>query len=312
MKQKIRIGTRGSQLALYQAELTQSLIRGQFPMTQTEIVIIKTSGDMIRKGGWNPFETKRVFTREIEDALLKKEIDLAVHSAKDMSVDLPEGLILSAALEREDPRDCLVGSGGRKLSELPLGARIGTSSVRRKVQLLRWNGELLIEDVRGNVDTRLRKLEEGLYDAIILAYAGIKRLGLANHVTEIFPGETFYPSPGQGAIAIESRAEDVEALEIIRAINHADTLTRLLSERAFLRRLEGGCQLPCGIMTELHRDQIKLSGGIFAIETRDWAEASLTTSSTHPDQAGKNLAEMILNQGGQKILDKIRETHGKK
>ncbi len=312
MKQTLRLGTRGSQLALYQAELTKTLILREFPLVNIEIVIIKTSGDMIRKGGVTPFETKRVFTKEIEEALLKNEIDLAVHSAKDMSVDLLDGLVLVAALEREDPRDCLISADKKKLSELPLGARIGTSSVRRRVQLLRWRDDLILEDVRGNVDTRLRKLEEGLYDAIVLAYAGVKRLGLANHVTEIFSGESFYPSPGQGVIALEARAGDSETLEIAKVLNHALTWTRLQAERAFLKRLEGGCQLPCGLLTWLQKDQIHFCGGLFAIETREWAEDAWDAPAAHPAEAGRQFAERILASGGDKILSTIRETHGKK
>ncbi|MSR77722.1 MAG: hydroxymethylbilane synthase [Candidatus Omnitrophica bacterium] len=307
MKQHIKIGTRGSQLALYQAEFVKDLILKQFPMLDISTVVIKTSGDMIRRGSFDPFQTKRIFTREIEDALLQNEVDLAVHSAKDMAVDLPEGLEISSVTEREDARDCLISKEKAQISELPLGARIGTSSIRRKLQLLRWNSELNIEDVRGNVDTRIRKIEEGLYDAIVLAHAGVKRLGLGHTVSEIFPAETFYPSPCQGIIALESRKGDPELKEILQTLNHRESFIQLECERAFLKRLEGGCQLPCGITTRIQDGKIKLAGALFAIEERAWVEGIWEASVDHPKEAGIQLAEIILNQGGAEILQKIRE-----
>lgn len=307
MKQHIKIGTRGSQLARVQAELVKACILQNFPLFEVELVVIKTSGDMVRRGRFLPFETKRMFTREIEEALLKKEVDLAVHSAKDLSVQLPEGLEIGAALEREDPRDCLISKEEKKLSEFPLGARIGTSSVRRRMQLLRWHPDLLIEEVRGNVDTRIRKIEEGAYDGVVLAYAGVKRLGLTHYVADVFPSNRFYPAPGQGALAIQSRTGDPEVAEILRVVNHEESLLRLRSERAFLRRLEGGCQLPCGISTEVEGKVLLLEGGLFAIETREWAEAKHQDLLGKPEQAGERLAETILNNGGQKILEQMRQ-----
>lgn len=307
MKQHIKIGTRGSQLARVQAELVRGLILQNFSLFDIELVVIKTSGDMVRRGRFLPFETKRMFTREIEEALLKKEVDLAVHSAKDLSVQLPEGLEIGAALEREDPRDCLISKEKKKLSEFPLGARIGTSSIRRRMQLLRWHPDLLIEEVRGNVDTRIRKIEEGAYDGVVLAHAGVKRLGLSHYVADIFPSNRFYPAPGQGTIAIETRAGDPEVAEVVRVINHEESLLRLRSERAFLRRLEGGCQLPCGISTEIEGKTLLLEGALFAIESREWAEAKHQDLLEKPEQAGEGLAEIILANGGQKILEQMRQ-----
>lgn len=311
MKTHIKIGTRGSQLALYQAEFVKDRILAHFPMLDVSLVVIKTSGDMIRRGSFDPFITKRIFTKEIEDALLSGEIDLGVHSAKDMSVDLPDALEIAAVMEREDPRDCLISKEKQKISELPLGARIGTSSMRRKLQLLRWNDDLTIEDVRGNVDTRIRKIEEGMYDAIVLAHAGVKRLGLGHYVSEVFPSDTFYPAPCQGIIALENHKNDTELKEILRDINHKESFIQLECERAFLKRLEGGCQLPCGITTELHKDKIKLAGALFAIENRKWVEASLETSIDQAKEAGFQLAEMILNQGGAEILNEIKKSREK-
>ena len=306
MKSSLRIGTRGSALALYQAELVKTLVEKDFPFVQVEIVKIKTSGDMVRRGAMTPNVVKRLYTKEIEEALLAGEVDLAVHSAKDMSVEFPAGLKIGAVLEREDPRDCLVSKDKLLLSQLPLGARIGTSSLRRKMQLLRNHPELIIEEVHGNVDSRLRKIEEGLYDALVLAHAGIKRLGLSNYVSEIFSAEHFYPAPGQGIIAIQSRVGDSETDELLHPLNHPNAAKQLECERAFLARLEGGCQLPCGITTHLEGGRLKISGGLFAIDEHQWAEAQIEGPADHPAETGKKLAEAVLADGGQEILERIR------
>lgn len=306
MKNKLRIGTRGSQLALYQAELVKAKILQDFPLVTVELVKIKTGGDMIRRASSSPLETKRMYTREIEESLWAGAIDLAVHSAKDMAVLLPEGLKIGAVLEREDARDCLVSKDQKKLSQLPMGARIGTSSLRRRMQLLRWNSELLIEEVHGNVETRIRKIEEGTYDAVVLAYAGIRRLGLLNYVTEIFPEDRFFPAPGQGAIVAESRIGDKETEEILMPLNDEASAKRLECERAFLRRLEGGCQLPCGITTQLENRRLKTTGALFAVEGRDRAEASTEGPADQPSQTGEALANLVLENGGREILEKIR------
>ncbi len=310
MKSLFRIGTRGSQLALYQAELVKTFVEKDFPLVTVKIIKIKTSGDMIRRGGSAPFDTKRVYTREIEEALLAGEVDAAVHSAKDMSVVLPEGLKIGAVLEREDARDCLISKDKKILSELPLGARIGTSALRRKMQLLRWNPELVVEEIHGNVDSRIRKIEEGQYDALVLAYAGVKRLGLVNYVAEIFPEETFYPAPGQGIIAVQSRIGDSETDEILEPIHHMPSTRQLECERAFLKQLEGGCQLPCGISTRIEGSRLKASGGLFALEARDWAEDRFEGSVDHPAEVGQELANKILQNGGREILEKIRNPNG--
>ena len=306
MKDRIVIGTRGSKLALYQAELVKSKIELNFPLIPIEIKIIKTSGDMIRRGGKTPFETKRIFTREIEEALLHSDVDMAVHSAKDMSVLLPEGLAIGAVLKREDVRDCLISKDQQKLCELPLGARIGTSSLRRQKQLLRLNHELIVEDVHGNVDTRIKRVEDGNFDAIVLAYAGVKRLGLTQYVSEIFPADRFYPSPGQGAIVVQTRAGDGELGEVLCGLHHVETGMVLQAERAFLRRLEGGCQLPCGIWSRVEGDALKLAGGLFAVEDTTWAEAHVVGLSSDARELGVQLADAVLEAGGKEILEKMR------
>ncbi len=307
MKPTVRIGTRGSQLALYQAELVKVLLEREFRMVTVEVIKIKTSGDMIRRGGTSPLETKRIYTREIEDALLKDEVDIAVHSAKDMAAVLPEGLKIGAVLEREDSRDCLVSRDHKKLVELGIGARIGTSSLRRRQQLLRLHSELIVEEVHGNVDTRVRKIDEGDYDAMVLAHAGIIRLGLGHLVAEIFAEERFYPAPGQGIIALQARLHDPDLDEMLVPLNHKHSAQRLDCERAFLRRLEGGCQLPCGIRTSIEDHKIRAAGALFAIEGHEMAEASHTGDASAAAQTGTELAEKILDAGGAKILKSIRK-----
>lgn len=308
MKTEFRIGTRGSKLALYQSELVKAKLERNFPLMRFTVAAIKTSGDMIRRSTIDPFRTKRVYTKEIEEALVGREIDLAVHSAKDLAVELPDGLKLGAFLEREDSRDCLVAREGRKLSELPLGARIGTSSLRRRLQLLRMNSELIVEEIRGNVDSRLRKVEEGQTDGIVLAYAGLQRLGLTASVTEIFPEDKFYPAPGQGIIAIESREKDPETDELLSSLNHAPTAFLAECERAFLRRLEGGCQLPCGITTRLEEGGKKLAaaGILFSLDGGQRVEEKMEFLPENPEAIGTRLAEALLEKGGDRIVSEMR------
>lgn len=311
MKSVVRIGTRGSKLALYQTELVKAKLGRNFPLLQFEVVTLKTSGDMIRRSSLHPFETKRVYTKEIEEALERKEIDLAVHSAKDVAVKLPGGLKLGAILEREDPRDCLVTRDGKKLNELLPGARIGTSAIRRKLQLLRLHPELLVEEFHGNVDSRLRKLEAGETDGIVLAYAGLARLGLTARVSEIFSEEKFFPAPGQGAIVVESRSEDPEVEELVHPLNHPPSVVRVTCERAFLARLEGGCQLPCGVTTRLETNGAKLSaaGLLFSLDGTSVSEARIEGSSGDAEGVGRRLAEEVLAQGGEAIVRQIRKDY---
>lgn len=307
MKSEFRIGTRGSKLALYQSELVGAKLAENFPMIQFPLVRIKTSGDMIRRLTPNPLSTKRIYTQEIEEALERKEIDLAVHSAKDLAVELPAGLKIGATLEREDPNDCLISREGKKLSGLSLGARVGTSSIRRRLQLLRLHPDLVVEEIHGNVDTRIKKLEEGRVDALVLAYAGVKRLGLANTVTEVFPEKKFYPAPCQGAIVVEMRAGESELEELLKGLNHSESVFRVACERAFLKRLEGGCQLPCGISTHMEgKEKLEAAGILFSLDGSEFAEAQLEATAENPEEIGVRLAEEILAKGGDKILHKMR------
>lgn len=312
MKELIRIGTRGSDLALYQAELTRTTILGLFPEIRVEIVAVKTSGDITSRRGANPFETKRVFTREIEEALLDMRVDIAVHSAKDLSVLLPEGTHLAAVLKREDPRDCLVASGFRKLADLPQTARIGTSALRRRMQLLRWKPDARIDEIHGNVGTRLRKLDSGEYDALVMAYAGLKRLGLEKRVSQIFPESEFYPAPAQGTIVIQSRSSDTDLEPVMKAVNDRESWDELVCERAFLRRLDGGCQLPCGMTTLRKDDGWELRGALFDTESPEFVEHLHRAPLNRPVEAGVELADGLLAKGGAAILKRLRRSMEKK
>jgi hydroxymethylbilane synthase len=243
----IVIGSRGSQLALWQARHIQALLK-----TETRIEIIKTTGDKIQDVPLSQVGGKGLFTKEIEDALLEGRIDLAVHSLKDMPSELPAGLTLAAIPEREDPRDALLGAPLRD------GARVGTSSLRRSVQLKAMHRNLSIETLRGNVDTRIRKLDEGQYDTIILAAAGLRRLGWADRIAELIPVDVMIPAVGQGALAIETRDDQGEAQRIARTLEHEASRIAITAERAFLAVFGGGCQVPIGAHATIHGSEIHL------------------------------------------------------
>ncbi|MBI4388299.1 MAG: hydroxymethylbilane synthase [Candidatus Omnitrophica bacterium] len=305
MKSHLRIGSRGSTLAMYQAVLVQSRLKELYPMITSEIIKIKTKGDMIRRGGLSSIG-RGIFTREIEDALLRDEVDLAVHSAKDLETELSKGLAIGAILEREDARDCLVAKKKQKLKELKPGSKIGTSSLRRKAQLKRMRPDLEIVDLRGNVDTRLAKVESGHCSGIILAVAGINRLGRASVVSEIFDPLQFLPQAAQGSIAVEIRESDQEIKGVVKAMNHLPSARCTEAERSFLRTLHGGCQVPIGIASWEEAGTIFLKGGVFSM---DGAKALIQQTSGSLEKAnelGCSLAKEILAAGGHEILDDIR------
>jgi hydroxymethylbilane synthase len=305
MKPLIRIGTRGSKLALYQAELVGGKLKLHFPMLEVETVKIHTKGDMIRRGGIGSIG-RGIFTREIEEALLRGEVDIAVHSAKDLETTLPEGLELGAILEREDPSDCLSAGDRKTLKELKPGARIGTSSLRRKAQLKKLRNDLDLFDLRGNIDSRLGKIGQGQCDGIAAAYAGFKRLGLTNFVTEVFDPETFLPQAGQGAVAVEIRRNDSETRELVHSVNHEQSFRSILAERSFLHRLQGGCQIPAGIYSKINGAGIILKGAVFSLDGAREVLDSIAGPVSDGEQLGALLADQILAAGGRKILDEIR------
>jgi hydroxymethylbilane synthase len=297
----LRLGTRKSKLALWQANFVKEKLEALG--CRVELVPITTTGDKILDAPLAKIGGKGLFVKEIENALLAGEIDLAVHSLKDVPMIIPEGLTLSAITEREEPYDVLISRNGKKLEELPSGAVVGTSSLRRQVQIKRRRRDLKVEILRGNVDTRLRKLKEGLYDAIVLAYAGVKRMGLSGEISQVL--EDFIPAVGQGSLAIETRAEDERVINFVKVLNHQESWLRAVCERAFLRELQGGCQVPIGAYAWIEGDRIKIKGFISDLEGERFLEGYEEGGLQEAEEVGKRLAQRLLREGGEEILREI-------
>jgi hydroxymethylbilane synthase len=297
----LRLGTRKSKLALWQANFVKEKLEALG--CKVEIVPITTTGDKILDAPLAKIGGKGLFVKEIENALLAGEIDLAVHSLKDVPITIPEGLTLSAITEREEPYDVLISRNGKKLEELPSGAVVGTSSLRRQVQIKRRRRDLRVEILRGNVDTRLRKLKEGLYDAIVLAYAGVKRMGLSGEISQVL--EDFIPAVGQGSLAIETRADDERVINFVKVLNHEESWLRAVCERAFLRELQGGCQVPIGAYAWIEGDCIKIKGFISDLEGERFLEGYEEDGLQEAEEVGKRLAQRLLREGGEEILKEI-------
>lgn len=256
----LRIGTRGSALARRQVELVTDALRASAPEIEIETVALQTEGDRRAEVSLEEIGGQGVFVKDIETRLLRGEIDLAVHSLKDMPAESPDGLTLAAVLPRGDARDALVATGNRTLAELPAGARIGSDSRRRAVQLLALRPDVEVVSIRGNVDTRLRKVESGDYDAAVLAAAGLERLGLLKRATQVFTTRELLPAVGQGVLALQCRTEDTELVELLRALDDADTRVAITAERAFLRALGAGCRLPVGAYATLDGEKLRIDG----------------------------------------------------
>lgn len=304
MKRVLRIGTRGSKLALAQTGWVAQNIRKRFPGIEIETVIIKTKGDKILDVPLAKIGGKGLFVKEIEEALLREEIDLAVHSLKDVPSELPEGLEIAVIPSREDPRDVFIGLTARSLEELPRGARVGTSSLRRRAQLRRLRPDLEVLPLRGNVDTRLRKLREGQYEAILLAEAGLKRLGLAVERTPLSP-EVMLPAVGQGVLALEIRSGDAETRSLVSFLHDEGTALCARAERAFLRRLEGGCQVPLAAHAVLKGNELLVEGFIADPEGERFYREGVCGSPQEAEELGTILAERLLARGGQAILEEL-------
>jgi hydroxymethylbilane synthase len=309
----LRIGTRGSQLALWQAQAVAGLLKAAG--VQSELVIIKTTGDRIQNAPLTEAGGKRLFVKEIEDALIAGEVDLAVHSAKDMPAALAEGLALTAALPREDPRDALIApQGAHSTADLAavretLGARqrIGTSSVRRTAQLRALFPRASFEPVRGNVDTRLRKLDEGGYDALVLAAAGLRRLGFGARITTVLPVEHCVPAPGQGIIAIETRAGDRTTERLLEPLNDARAATSLRAERALVAALGGGCQLPLGGLALHDGSALEMHAVVATPDGRRMLKRRGRAPAADPESLGRQIAEALARDGAGEILDAVRK-----
>lgn len=300
MKQTINIGTRGSQLALWQAEYVRKRLNDHFPDRSIELKVIKTTGDKIRDRSLVGLG-KGVFTKEIETALLDGTIDLAVHSMKDLPTDLPDGLCIAAIPVREDPRDVLVTQSGLGLDQLPKGAKIGTTSPRRKSQLLYLRPNLQVVDVRGNLDTRLRKLHETDLNGVILAAAGIKRLIGEAIITEYFEVDRMVPPAGQGALGVEAREDDLEIKMLLDAINDVHSETEVLAERAVLSELGGGCQVPIGVNAQLKDDKLHLIATVCSPDGKHRILERLSGDSASAHESGVNLAKKLIQSGAHKL-----------
>lgn len=293
------IASRGSQLALWQARWIQTRLAALGH--ESRIEIIKTTGDKIQDVPLAKVGTKGLFTKEIEEALLDGRADLAVHSLKDLPTELPAGLTLAAVPEREDPRDALVG---KKLANLPRGARVGTSSLRRSAQLRNLRPDLAVESVRGNVDTRLRKLDEGQYDTILLAAAGLKRLGWADRIAEILDPAQMCPAVGQGALAIETRP-DGAGFEACRALDHAATHSAVVAERAVLAELGGGCQVPIGAHARIDNGRLYLTGLVAAPDGAELIRAESQGDVADARPLGVAMGRELLERGARRILEAV-------
>jgi len=299
----LTIASRGSQLALWQARWIQS--RLEELGARCRIQIIKTTGDKITDVPLAKVGAKGLFTKEIEEALLAGEADLAVHSMKDLPTSLPEGLMLAAVPEREDPRDAIIG---KKFVELQAGSKVGTSSLRRAAQLLALRPDLKIEPLRGNLDTRLRKLSEGRYDAIVLAAAGLKRMGWEDRIAEILSTDYLCPAVGQGALAVETRADGGPAAELCRQLDHAPTRAAVTAERAVLAGLGGGCQVPIGAYAQIAGEELRLTAVVCTPDGERLIRRNLAGQADQPEALGRRLARELLDAGADEILESVYGT----
>ena len=300
----LRIGTRGSLLAKWQAEFVRKQL---FAATgvETEIVIIKTAGDKMQHAPLPQIGGKGIFIKELEEALLDESIDLAVHSVKDIPTDTPSRLSFPAVCRRADVRDALVSSSGVTLASLKEGARVGTSSLRRQAQLRRLRPDLDLRDLRGNVDTRLRKVDSGEYDAILVAKAGLDRLGLSKRISEVFAPDVCMPAVGQGAIAIETRLKDTEAADILLKLDDAETRTAIIAERALLSALQGGCQVPLGAWARIERGELLLDACVCSIDGRQYVKQQVHGPVEQAAELGQQMAQLLIQAGAQSILEEV-------
>ena len=301
----VRIGTRGSALALAQANWLKGELERQWPQAEVNLRIIKTSGDRFVEASLQAIGGKGVFTKEIEEALLSREIDLAVHSMKDLPTELAPGLAIIAVPEREDPRDVLVARSGARLSELPAGARIGTGSLRRKAQILHYRADLSVAPMRGNIDTRLKKLDAGEADALVLAAAGLKRIGREDRISEFLPGDICVGAAAQGALAVEAR-DDEPLREEYEFLNDVPTYLEVRAERGLLKRLGGGCHVPVGARAQVYGELIEIIGVVADPGGHEFFKAELAGLAMKAEELGKELADRLLSQGAQKLLARLQ------
>ncbi len=305
----IRIGTRGSMLAKWQAEFVRKKIL-EATGVDAEIVIIKTTGDKLQTASFAQIGGKGVFIKELEEALLNEEIDLAVHSVKDIPTEVPSRLCFPVICRREDTRDCLVAAKNETLSTLRKGARIGTSSLRRQAQIRHARPDLDVRELRGNVDTRLRKVASGEYDAILLAKAGLDRLGWSNRISEVLSPEVCMPAVGQGALGVQARLQDNELADALAPLDDFETRQSIVAERSLLAALEGGCQVPLGAWARFERGELAIDA---VVCSPDGAQHVRQRATAPPDQArelGQRVAQMLIDSGAREILEEVYRQRG--
>lgn len=297
----VRIGTRGSKLALWQAEYVRARLMQKLGI-DSELVVIKTTGDQFSAASIPEVGGKGIFIKEIEDALLEESVDVAVHSMKDVPTVTPRGLCFPAITKREDPRDCLVSRDGKELTELRSGARVGTSSLRRQSQLLHFRNDLQVVNLRGNLDTRLRKVAAGEVDAIVVAKAGLDRLGLADKITQVLPPHIMVSAAGQGALALEAREADARMREISAALDDAETRVAVTAERVLLAELEGGCQVPLGAWARIEDKQMRMDGRVLSADGAEAIHRRVEGAPQDFEQLGRRLARDLLDAGADRLL----------
>ena len=312
MKKQLIIGTRSSPLALWQAEYTKAELSRHFPDLDITLKLVKTTGDVLLDSPLSKIGDMGLFTKDIEKFLIANEIDLAVHSLKDVPTATPEGLIISAFTEREDTRDVIISKNGVKMLDLPRNAKVATSSLRRMSQLKSLRPDFDIKDIRGNLNTRFQKFDEGEFDAMMLAYAGVYRLNFSDRISEILPHEIMLPAVGQGALGIETRVDDEQTREIVKVMNHSNTEYCCKAERSLLRHLQGGCQIPIGSYASFKNGTLHLLAFVGSVDGTKGIRNEITktglTSPAQAEAAGIELAEELLKQGAEEILSEIRKT----
>lgn len=310
MPKEIIIGSRDSDLAMWQSRWVAETLRRVHPEQNIHITGMKTKGDHILEVALAKIGDKGLFTKELEVALLNGKIDLAVHSMKDLPTGLPDGLVIGAVCRREQPGDVLISRTGADLDNLRRGARVGTSSLRRRAQLLHYRPDLQMVDIRGNLNTRLRKLKELELDAIVLAYAGIKRLGCEDMITQYIPYEVCLPAVGQGSLGIELRAGDDTMRKLISAVDHGPSRLAIEAERAFMKRLEGGCQVPIGALGRAEGGTLQLEGVVAELDGTNAVRRDIAGPAGDAAGLGDRLAEMLLDSGAGDILRRARQEYG--
>ena len=299
---EFRLGTRGSALALWQAEWIRGLLRAANPDLKPSIVKVKTHGDIDQRTPLARSSERGVFVKALEDALLAGQIDAAVHSMKDVPTEIPEGLEIAAVAPRGDPREALISPERRALRDLPHGATLATGSPRRRAQLAHYRRDFRFVDVRGNLDTRLRKLAQFSWDGLVVAYAGVKRLGFQEQVSDVLTLNVVLPAAGQGAVGVEIRADDKHAREVVATVRDPASEEAVAAERAFLRGVGGGCATPVAVFASVRGGRLEITGLVADVDGRDLVRARLFADARDPEAAGLALAEQVLSQGGKELL----------